>query len=119
MAVPGGMHFELRRATMASLANVISTNLGRPVADMTGIQGNYEIPLTFSGEGLAESHRMMIARVERDQAAKAQAGGPAPDSTPMPSIFQAVEQLGLKLEPRKVPVEYIIVDKAEKVPTEN
>jgi uncharacterized protein (TIGR03435 family) len=44
---------------------------------------------------------------------------PAPDSTPAPSLFTAVQQLGLKLESRKAPVEFLVVDRAEKTPTEN
>jgi uncharacterized protein (TIGR03435 family) len=35
------------------------------------------------------------------------------------SIFDSVQKLGLKLEPRKVPVEMIVIDKIEKTPTEN
>jgi uncharacterized protein (TIGR03435 family) len=34
-------------------------------------------------------------------------------------VFTAVQQLGLKLDPRKAPVDFLVVDKAEKVATEN
>jgi uncharacterized protein (TIGR03435 family) len=67
---------------------------GRPVVDETGIKGNFDIDLTFAPDD-------------------------APDSA-LPSIFTALqEQLGLKLTPRKVPAETLVVDRAEKVPTEN
>jgi uncharacterized protein (TIGR03435 family) len=45
--------------------------------------------------------------------------GPAPESNPRASVFTAVQQLGLKLDPRKAPVDFLVVDKAEKVATEN
>jgi uncharacterized protein (TIGR03435 family) len=51
-------------------------------------------------------------------------GGPSPiDTSPGeggPSIFQAFEkQLGLKLEAKKDPVEMLVLDRIDKVPTEN
>jgi len=51
------------------------------------------------------------------------APGPSPrtevQETP-PAIFAAVqEQLGLRLEPRKAPVDLVVIDHLEKVPTEN
>jgi len=56
------------------------------------------------------------------------AGGGGADASPAAaasdpggglSVFAAVKKLGLRLEPRKAPVEQIVVDHAEKAPTEN
>ena len=79
---------------MAVLASMLTRPVGRPVVDKTGITGNYDIALNFAPEG-------------------------STDST-LPSIFTALqEQLGLKLEPQKVPVEMLVIDHLEKVPSEN
>ena len=40
-------------------------------------------------------------------------------SEPGASIFEAVAQYGLKLEPRKAPLEILTIDHIEKIPTEN
>jgi len=41
------------------------------------------------------------------------------DPTTSGSVFSSIQQLGLKLESRKAPVDTIVVDKLEKMPTEN
>ncbi|MFZ0961971.1 MAG: TIGR03435 family protein, partial [Terriglobia bacterium] len=35
------------------------------------------------------------------------------------TVFASVKKLGLKLEPRKAPVEQLVIDHVEKTPTEN
>jgi uncharacterized protein (TIGR03435 family) len=45
--------------------------------------------------------------------------GPAPEAAPVPTIFSAIQRLGLKLEARKGTVEHLVVDAADKTPVEN
>jgi uncharacterized protein (TIGR03435 family) len=78
--------------SMDYLASILSTVAERPVKDATGLKGVYELKLEWS-----------------------------PDNEPSssPSFFTALqEQLGLKLEPTKAPIDVLVIDKAEK-PTEN
>ncbi|HEY6392831.1 MAG TPA: M56 and DUF3738 domain-containing protein, partial [Bryobacteraceae bacterium] len=92
---------------MAMLASQLSVPLGRTVLDKTGLTGQYDIKLEFTPEDGP-------GRGPGDGAEAA----PPPDATG-PSIFTALqEQLGLKLESSKGPVEIIIIDRIEK-PTAN
>jgi uncharacterized protein (TIGR03435 family) len=81
---------------LSALAFAIAPYMDRPVLDLTGLKGVYDMDLDVS----------------RD---------PEPGPTPLPLLdFRSgVEQLGLKLDPRKEPVEMIVVDHIEKTPTEN
>jgi uncharacterized protein (TIGR03435 family) len=90
---------------MGSLANTLANILGSPVSDQTGLQGRYDFKLEWTDTIRSQT--------------PANGNQPLPvDSGP--DIFAAVqEQLGLKLEVKKGPVEVLIVDHAEKVPTEN
>ncbi|MGD0497348.1 MAG: TIGR03435 family protein [Bryobacteraceae bacterium] len=114
-----GASMEAQGATLGALSDMLSNMLDRPVVDMTGIQGNYNIKLKMSMDDMAGMKRDMAMA---GPGAVVRPGGddnPAPDSTPAPSLFTAVQQLGLKLESRKAPVEFLVVDRAEKTPTEN
>jgi uncharacterized protein (TIGR03435 family) len=72
---------------------------------MTGLSGYYEFNLKWAPDDVAP--------------AGAENTSTAPDDRP-PSIFTALqEQLGLKLEPQKYPIQIVVVDHAERVPTEN
>jgi len=104
--------------TIAKLIEVLDMALDRPVFDRTGLKGTYEIELSY----LVDETDPMIARMER-------LVGPMPSlrtppsqeaNTPGANIFQALQQtLGLKLEGKKGPVEMIVIDRANKLPTEN
>jgi uncharacterized protein (TIGR03435 family) len=93
------------RVAIRNLTEFLSRQTGRPVLDMTGLKGFYNFTLTYTP----------------DEAPSAPAPGtPIPESAAGASLFSAIqEQLGLKLEARKASVEILVVDHAEKVPTEN
>jgi uncharacterized protein (TIGR03435 family) len=99
-----------RKISMPRLAEILSRHMDRPVLDMTGIKGVFDLTLDYAPD---DAHSTMAPR-------GGGAGGIATDSPSGPSIFVALqEQLGLKLEARKGPVEILVIDYAEKVPTEN
>ncbi len=112
-----GGHLEAR--SVAALVNMLSSFMDRPVLDMTGIQGNFDITLDVSMEDLIGLRRLMSTAGAQPGGGAASGDGPAPESAPQASIFTAIQQLGLKLESRKEPIEVVVIDKAEKVPTEN
>jgi uncharacterized protein (TIGR03435 family) len=86
-----------QKMSMTTLANLLTFDLERPVRDETGLQGDFAFTLEWT-RGLGESD----------------AGAPS-----RPSLFTAVqEQLGLKLESAKGPVEVLVIDRVEK-PSEN
>jgi uncharacterized protein (TIGR03435 family) len=96
-ARPG--HFEASKITMRKFADLIGREAGHPVTDSTGLDGVFDFTLDWSpSAGL---------RVESEDNASAAKDGP--------SIFTAIqEQLGLRLESGKGPVEVLVVDKVER-----
>lgn len=88
---------------------------GRVIVDETGLKGKYDLNLHWAPEAMAAG----MGPGPGAGGPPADAGSaPAPDSTG-PSIFTALEeQLGLKLEPRKGPVEILVIENIEK-PSEN
>jgi uncharacterized protein (TIGR03435 family) len=116
---PGGnARMRASGATMGRFCDMLSNMLDRPVIDMTQLDGNYDIELDVSMEELAGMKRMAVGGPGPGVPGGGD-HGPAPDAAPAASIFSAVQTLGLKLDPRKAPVAYVMVDKADKVPTEN
>jgi uncharacterized protein (TIGR03435 family) len=95
---------------IASLVNMLAQQLQRTVIDKTGLTGNYDFGLQWTEEN-------------SDPMFKGPDGGPprtepAPDASG-PSIFTALqEQLGLKLQSTKGPVETLVVDSVA-MPSEN
>ena len=102
--VNNGHHLNCQHVSMAVFARQFLANqIGRSVTDKTGIDGNFDFTLDWSPDDAP--------------------GGPSPaGGTPtlqFPPLFLALqEQLGLRLEQQKGPVEVLVIDRAER-PAEN
>ncbi len=110
MGPDGVMRLDAPNMTFEGLADLLTQLVRRPVLDMTGLKGPYQMVLEMP-RGDANDAR----------AAQAQAGGAPTASDPAEGlpVFGALQKLGLKLESRKLPVETIVIDHLEKVPTDN
>lgn len=107
----GKARWRAKKYTTEQLANMLGIQLGQPVANATGLEGKYDFELYWATGG---PRRAAIAG-QSD-------GGAVPEATDSegPTLIEAVQkQLGLKLQPKKSPVEVVIVDHVERVPTEN
>jgi len=109
--------------TIDQLANHLTSSLDRPVFDKTELKGTYEIELSYLGNESDGIGKMIAANGPppgQDPGGRGEATHQADANTPIATIFQAVQEtLGLKLEAKKSPVEMIVVDSANKIPTEN
>lgn len=121
--MPGRARMIAHQQTMQDLATRLSNQLSKPVTDTTGLTGKYDFTLSFlpdysngplgplppppPGAGAGDAGRVPVP-------------APPTDAEAPPDIFAALQsQLGLKLEPKKGPVEQIVIDHIEKTPTEN
>ena len=124
MMTPNGVCMISNGQTMDGLAAQLSSRFDRPVIDQTGLKGKYDLKLRYDPSSMPEGRGGPIMMM-KDGPGPGPAGGDpanriAPDGDPPPTIFKALqEQLGLKLEARKGPVDLLVIDRVEKTPTAN
>jgi uncharacterized protein (TIGR03435 family) len=114
---PPGLRLAFQKEPIWQLADTLSTLafMDRPVIDMTGMSGQYDFMLDLT----------QVYRTDRQQpsafrADSADTGSGVSTETSASSVFTVIqEQLGLKLEPRKVPLDVLVVQHVERVPTDN
>ncbi|MGP8247650.1 MAG: TIGR03435 family protein [Bryobacteraceae bacterium] len=121
MMQPGRLRLAGSQQTTSDLANILSGQLGRPVRDETGLKGKYDFTLDFAPEPGQGPMGGMMMPMPPPGGGTMSGGGPASDSQEggPPLITAVQEQLGLKLESKKGPVQILVIDHAEKAPTEN
>jgi uncharacterized protein (TIGR03435 family) len=101
MLAPGW--FSARSITMQELTSPLTQLMRRPVVNETGLTGEFDLDVFFQPEGLGGA---LV--------------GPPPQSvSDAPALTTALQdELGLRLEPRRGPVDVLVVDRIER-PTEN
>jgi uncharacterized protein (TIGR03435 family) len=109
MFKPSRNGFEAKNHSVADLAGILMRWTDRPVVDLTGIAGSYDFHLEWT-TGLG------------------QAAGAVPEGAAIPAakavpdiggdVLAALPSLGLKAVSRKLPVRYLVIDHAEKIPIE-
>ncbi len=114
MRMTGRGEIAFERASMPTLAQFLAQQLGRTVLDKTGLSGDYDFSLHWTP---AEGEGMMPPGPPGPPGSGNGGPGPAgaPSSDPSgPSIFTALqEQLGLKLDSQKGPVEVLAIEHVE------
>ncbi len=118
MGATGGPvgHMVGRAQTLSQLVTALGNQTNRPVVDKTGLTGKYDFNLEYTPD---------MSRMPPPPPGLA-GPGPAPGapgaeaSDPGSNLGAALQQqLGLRLAPGKAKLDVVVVDKAEKVPTEN
>jgi uncharacterized protein (TIGR03435 family) len=90
-------------ATMAVLAKMLTSELGRPVLDQTNLKSRFDLRLRWTPDALSDS------------ASPDGTGDPDASGTDLPGLFTALrEQLGIEVKAARGPVEFLVIDSAEK-----
>jgi uncharacterized protein (TIGR03435 family) len=106
MDMPLHARWTATSSSMELFAFRLASVMDRPVIDQTGLKGDYDFKLAYTMD--------LPPNLPQNAMVNGQ-----PIDTSGPSIFQAVrQQLGLRLDPRKGPVQVMVVDHVEK-PSEN
>jgi len=108
--------FEAKKVTMDTLAGMLERYVDRPILNLTELKGNYDLALNVT----PEDYQAMLIR------AAVSSGVVLPpqalrllDSGNASSLFDGLQQLGLKLDARKAPLDFLVIEQVLKTPSEN
>jgi uncharacterized protein (TIGR03435 family) len=118
---PGsGMQMQLAKISMAGFADVLTQFMDRPVVDATDLKGRYQVALDVPMEAMAGMTFVQKVTAFAGLSGFGARDGAAPDSGAVSAaVVQAVKRLGLELQPRRAPVDTLVVDRVDRTPTAN
>jgi uncharacterized protein (TIGR03435 family) len=120
----GRIHMEIERMTMVQLADTLTPMTEFPVVDRTNLTGAYSLALDLSIQDLLGAVRRAGGGAQIQLNGGPPAGGPGLPSglgaaDPGGDLNAALQKLGLRLQKTKASMESLVVESAERVPTEN
>ena len=101
--VGGRARILAHQETMSAFVTRLGNQLGAPVTDGTNLKGRYDFSVVYKQDAMGGSP----------------ASTPAAEPDADPNIFCAMQQLGLKLVPKKGMIDVLVIDRIEKDPTGN
>ncbi len=108
--------YEAKKMSLNQLCQQLERYVDRPIINMTELKGTYDVTLKLT----PEDYQAMLIRVAVNS------GVVLPpqvlqymEGSSISSLFEAIQQAGLKLDPRKAPLDLIVVDQAQKTPADN
>jgi uncharacterized protein (TIGR03435 family) len=112
----GDNRFEADKVTMTMLADTLARFVDRPVVNMTNLEGRYDIAFSLAPEDFqAMMTRSTIGggfAVPPEMLHRLEAASTA-------AIPDALEKVGLLLRSRHAPIDVLVIDRVERIPTEN
>jgi uncharacterized protein (TIGR03435 family) len=106
-----GMRIQVTKMNSTGMMELLGRFVERPVVDMTDLKGRYDFDLDVGLQDMLSMARAAGINVPVMPNQAAEPGASA--------VFTAIQQYGLKLEPRKAPIDMLVIDHVEKTPTEN
>jgi uncharacterized protein (TIGR03435 family) len=108
--------FEAKKFSMDTLASMLERYMDRPIVNLTELKGKYDVTLDVTQE---DYQAMLIhAAIGAGLVLPPQVLQLIEGNTPT-SLMDSLQQTGLKLDARKSPLDFLVVDQARKTPTDN
>jgi len=112
----GGNHFAATKLTMLQFSLNIERFADRPIIDMTDLKGRYDFAFDVTPE---DSMAMMVRAAMASGVALPAAALKLLDASSPAALGDALQQIGLRLDARKAPLDVLVIDDALKTPTPN
>ena len=112
----GNNRFEAKKLTMVNVAETLARFTDRPVVDMTALKGAYDFELEFQPD---DFQAMMIRSAIAAGVTLPPQAIQFMERASGDSLPNALQTIGLKLDPQKAPLEVLVIDSLQKTPTGN